>query len=85
MRTLLNIVACGALSIAMVVPCAAGASSAGGRAASLPWVIDNGQPVAGLYVPRDIRQAYAKGTRSPTAGPARTTGRTRPSTASASA
>ena len=69
MGTLLNIVACGALSIALVVPCAAGASSAGGRADSPPWVIDNGQPVAGLYVPRDIRQAYAKGTRSPDGRP----------------
>jgi hypothetical protein len=64
MRTLLNIVACGALAVAPIFPCVAGASPADGSADSPPWVIGNGQPDAGLYVPRNVRQAYAKGTRS---------------------
>jgi hypothetical protein len=29
-----------------------------------PWVISNGQPGTGLYMPREVQQAYAKGTRS---------------------
>jgi hypothetical protein len=57
-------VACGALAVSLVFPCIAGASPADGRADSPPWVIGNGQSDAGLYVPRDVRQAYAKGTRS---------------------
>jgi len=34
-----------------------------------PWVISNGQPGTGLYMPREVQQAYAKGTRSPDGRP----------------
>jgi hypothetical protein len=64
MRTLLTVVACGALSTALILPAVLDASSGDGQAASQPWVIANGQPDAGLYVPRDVQLAYAKGTRS---------------------
>ena len=69
MRTLLNVVACGSLSAVLAVPAGLGASPAEGQASSQPWVIANGQPDAGLYVPRDVQQAYAKGTRSPDGRP----------------
>jgi hypothetical protein len=69
MRTLLNVAACGALSAVLASPSTLVASPADGRADSPPWVIANGQPDAGLYVPRDIQQAYAKGTRSPDGRP----------------
>jgi len=85
MRTLLNVMASGALSAVLVVSSTLLASPAAGQADPPPWVIANGQPGAGLYVPRDVQQAYAKGTRSPDGRPARTTGRTMPSTACASA
>jgi hypothetical protein len=62
---LLSAAACGALSAALVYSSALGAAPPVGQAESAPWVITNGQPNAGLYVPRDIQQAYAKGTRSP--------------------
>lgn len=42
---------------------------ADGRSASPPWVIGNGQPDAGLYMPREVQQAYASGTRSPDGRP----------------
>lgn len=69
MRTVLNFMLCGALSAALVFPMAARAESADGRADAPPWVIANGQPDAGLYMPRDVQQAYAKGTRSPDGKP----------------
>jgi hypothetical protein len=69
MRTLLNAMACGALSVVLASPSTLVASPADGRGDSPPWVIANGQPDAGLYVPRDIQQAYAKGTRSPDGRP----------------
>ena len=69
MRMVLNFMVCGALSAALVLPIAVHAESADGRAAAPPWVITNGQPDAGLYMPREVRQAYAKGTRSPDGRP----------------
>jgi hypothetical protein len=69
MRTLLNVLSCGALSVVLAVPAAAIASPTDGRVDSPPWVIGNGQPGGGLYRPREIRQAYAKGTRSPDGRP----------------
>jgi hypothetical protein len=69
MRTVLNFMVCGALSAALVFPMAARAESADGRADDPPWVIANGQPDAGLYMPREVQQAYAKGTRSPDGRP----------------
>lgn len=60
MRTVLKCVASGALAAALACPFALGATPADAS----PWVIGNGQPGAGLYVPRDVQQAYAKGTRS---------------------
>jgi len=69
MGSLLNVVACGALSAVLVFPSTLLASPAGGQADPPPWVIANGQPDAGLYVPRDVQQAYAKGTRSPDGRP----------------
>lgn len=71
MRTVLNVVACGALLAALVVPSGLVASPPDGQASSPPWVIANGQPDAGLYVPRDVQKAYAKGTRSPDGRPGR--------------
>jgi len=64
MRTVLNFLACGALSAALVFSIAARAAPADGRADAPPWVVSNGQPDAGLYMPREVQQAYAKGTRS---------------------
>jgi hypothetical protein len=69
MRTVLNFMVCGALSAALVFPIAARAESAAGRADAPLWVIANGQPDAGLYMPREVQQAYAKGTRSPDGRP----------------
>ena len=57
------------MSAVLVLPSALGASPAEGQASSPPWVIANGQPDAGLYMPRDVQQAYAKGTRSPDGRP----------------
>jgi hypothetical protein len=69
MRTVLNFMVCGAPSAALVFPIAARAGSAAGQADAPLWVISNGQPNAGLYMPREIQQAYAKGTRSPDGRP----------------
>ena len=52
MRTFL-VVALGAL----VLPMVAGAAPADGRADAPPWVISNGQPDWGLYMPREVQQA----------------------------
>jgi len=64
MRTFL-VLALGAL----VLPMAAGAVPVNGLADAPPWVISNGQPDGGLYMPREVQQAYAKGTRSPDGKP----------------
>ena len=69
MRMVLNFMVCGALSAALVLPIAVRAESADGRAAAPPGVITNGDPDAGLYMPREVQQAYAKGTRSPDGRP----------------
>jgi hypothetical protein len=69
MRTLLNGLSCGALSVVLAAPAAAIASPTEGRGDSPPWVIGNGQPDGGLYRPREILQAYARGTRSPDGRP----------------
>jgi hypothetical protein len=69
MRTVLNLLGCGALSAALVFPMAAGAAPADGRADAPRWVIANAQQDAGLYMPREVQQAYAKGTRSPDGKP----------------
>ena len=52
------------LTCMLVVAWALLSSPAAARAEPPPWVISNGQVNAGLYVPRDVQQAYAKGTRS---------------------
>ena len=69
MRSLLNAMACSALSAVLAVPLAPQAAAADSQAEAPPWLIANGQPAAGLYVPRDVQQAYAKGTRSPDGRP----------------
>jgi hypothetical protein len=69
MRILLKVLTCGVPSFVLAFAAATNASAAGSQADSPPWVIGNGQPDAGLYVPRDVRQAYAKGTRSPDGRP----------------
>lgn len=69
MRALLNFLARGAVSAALVLPSGLGAAPPDGKVDSAPWVISNGQTDSGLYLPRDIRQAYAKGTRSPDGRP----------------
>jgi hypothetical protein len=68
MRTLLN-VACGATFAALVLSGALDAWSAEDQAGPQPWLIANGQPDAALYMPRDVQQAYARGTRSPDGRP----------------
>lgn len=45
------------------------ARSAEDQAGAQPWLIGNGQQDAALYMPRDVQQAYAKGTRSPDGRP----------------
>jgi hypothetical protein len=75
MSILLNFLACGALSVVLAFGAASNASnasnasSAGSQADSPPWLIDNGQPAAGLFVPREVQRAYANGTRSPDGRP----------------
>ena len=66
MRPLLHVVACGALSAALVLPSVLGASSGEGQVGTgtQPWLITTSQPEGGLYVPFDVEQAYARGTRS---------------------
>lgn len=64
MRGLLPIaLTCSVLAAALVSPCAPGATTANGQAESPPWVIANGHPAAGLYMPREVERAFAKGTR----------------------
>jgi hypothetical protein len=65
MRVVLKRVASGALLAALACPLALGATPANAP----PWVIGNGQPGADLFVPRDVQQAYARGTRSPDGKP----------------
>jgi hypothetical protein len=60
MYTLLNALACAALLAVLALHAAPAAATADAP----PWLIANGQPGAGLYMPRDVKQAYAKGTRS---------------------
>jgi hypothetical protein len=69
MRHLLNLMSCGALSVGLAASSAMGAAPANGRVDGPPWVISNGRSGADLYMPRDVRQAYAKGTRSPDGRP----------------
>jgi hypothetical protein len=60
MYTLLNALACAALLAVLALHAAPAAATADAP----PWLVANGQPGAGLYMPRDVKQAYAKGTRS---------------------
>jgi hypothetical protein len=69
MRSLSNAMACSALSAVLAVPLALQAAAADSQADAPPWLIANGQPTAGLYMPRDVQQAYTKGTRSPDGRP----------------
>jgi hypothetical protein len=69
MRTLLNVVAYGATIATLAFPGALNAGSPEDQAGAHPWLIANGQPDAGLYMPRDVQQAYARGTRSPDGRP----------------
>jgi hypothetical protein len=69
MRILLKVLTCGVPSFVLAFAAATNASAAGSQADSPPWVIGNGQPDAGLFAPREVRQAYAKGTRSPDGRP----------------
>ena len=56
------------LSALLVLPVAC-ALAAPAPADAPPWLVSNGDPAAGLYMPREIKQAYAKGTRSPDGKP----------------
>ena len=58
-----------ALAVLLAVVGSPLAMAAEAKVGSPPWLISNGQPDAGLYVPRDVQQAYAKGTRSPDGKP----------------
>jgi hypothetical protein len=69
MRHLLNFMLCGVLSVGLAVSSALGAAPADGRVDGPPWVISNGRSDADLYMPRDVQQAYVKGTRSPDGRP----------------
>lgn len=69
MSNLLDIVRCGTLSVTLVASSAQPASPGKDRAESPPWVISNGSKDAGLYVPREVLQTYAKGTRNPDGRP----------------
>jgi hypothetical protein len=69
MQSLLAIFTRGAVLASLVISNALHAAPPDGKPDSAPWLISNGQPDAGLYVPRDVRQAYAKGTRSPDGRP----------------
>ena len=69
MRHLLNFMPCGVLSVGLAVSSALGAAPADGRVDGPPWVISNGRSDADLYMPRDVQQAYVKGTRSPDGRP----------------
>jgi hypothetical protein len=64
MRHLVNLMVCGVLSLGFLASSALRAAPADGRANAPPWVIGNGQLDAGLYMPREVQQAYAKGARS---------------------
>jgi hypothetical protein len=57
MRTLLTVLACGALSLALAFPSSVLASPVDGPADSPPWVIANGQPGGALFMPREVQQA----------------------------
>jgi hypothetical protein len=69
MLALPKLIACGAMALMVGSSFAQSPSRAAGRTDSSPWFISNGQRDAGLYVPRDVQQAYAKGTRSPDGKP----------------
>ncbi|MFO1305728.1 MAG: M1 family metallopeptidase [Burkholderiales bacterium] len=71
MQSLLAMLTRGAVLTSLAVSHALHAAPLEGKADSAPWLISNGQPDAALYVPRDVRQAYAKGTRSPDGRPGR--------------
>jgi hypothetical protein len=64
MRILLKVLTCGVPSFVLAFAAATNASASGSQSESPPWVIGNNQSGAGLYVPREVRQAYDKGTRS---------------------
>lgn len=70
MRRLLNAMARRALPAALIGFFSLAAAPLDGRAES-PWIITNGQSGAGLYMPREVQQAYANGTRSPDGRPGR--------------
>jgi hypothetical protein len=57
------------VSVALALVGVSNASTADNEADSPPWVIGNGQADAGLFVPREVQQAYANGTRSPDGRP----------------
>ena len=69
MRVLRNVLACVTLSIVPSLPSSLVASPVDDPAGSPPWLIDNGRTGSGLYVPRNVLQAYANGTRSPDGRP----------------
>lgn len=56
------------VSALLVLPVAC-ALAAPAPADTPPWLVSNGDPDASLYMPRDLKQAYAKGTRSPDGKP----------------
>ena len=64
MRVPFNVVAGGTLALVLGLLGARNVQAASAEADSPPWVIGNGQPDAGLFVPREVQQAYAKGTRA---------------------
>jgi hypothetical protein len=56
------------MSVLLALPLAS-ALAAPPRVDTAPWLVSNGDPGAGLFMPREIEQAYAKGTRSPDGKP----------------
>jgi hypothetical protein len=64
MRVSFNIVAGSTLALVLGLLVSPDALAASAGADSPPWVIGNGQTDAGLFVPREVQQTYAKGTRS---------------------
>jgi len=85
MRTLLNVMASGALSAVLVVSSTLLASPAAGQADPPPWVIATASREPGSTCRATSSRPTPRARAAPTAGPARTTGRTMPSTACASA
>jgi hypothetical protein len=64
MRVSLNVLACVVLAVVQFCSGLMSADATAADAGTAPWVISNGQPDAALWIPRNVQQAYAKGSRS---------------------